>query len=262
VTVKLPSSGKTSPDAHVYEIGGLDDLPIDAVRASLESAHFAIVRGVATAEEVCAAVESARLAFRPGDDHPNIGESPADVRKNFQKWSVGTGGGTHREYEYARLLRVIFTPLLDDDRFGVHDLLRRVAVARNLLLDLPKDFAIDGIEQGLWTAARLQQYPAGGGFIQAHVDKATVNALPSGASSYVQTLMVLTKRGHDFERGGAFLDGPEGRVDLEALVELGDLVVYDERAVHGVADIDPHRVLDTTLLGGRIAGFANLYRTL
>lgn len=258
---RQPSVGSLF-DEHVYEVSALDDVPIDAVRASLEVARFAVVRGVATPDEVRRAVERATVAFRPEDDHPAVGESPEEVRRNFQKWSVGTGGGNHREYDYARLLRVVFTPFLDEDRYGVHDLLRRVAVVRNLLLGLPRQFAIEGIEEGSWTAARLQQYPAGGGFIQAHVDRVSANVLPSGAANYVQVLMVLTKRGINFERGGAFLDHPAGRIDLESQIELGDLLVYDERTVHGVADIDPHLVLDTRSLGGRIAGFANLYRVL
>lgn len=256
------ASVRSRLDEHIYEVRDLDTVPIDAVRRSLEEARFAIVRGVATPGEVRTVVERARAVFRPEDDRPVVGESTAEVRRNFQKWSIGTRGGGHREYDYARLLRVIFTPFLDEDRYGVHDLLRRVAIMRNRFLGLPMEYAIDRIEDGLWTAARLQQYPAGGGFIQAHVDRATVNFVPSGAANYVQVLMVLTKRGVDFERGGAFLDDPAGRVDLESHVELGDLVVYDEQIVHGVADIDPHLVLDTTSLGGRVAGFANLYRVL
>jgi hypothetical protein len=246
----------------VHQAGHVDGVPLDAVRASMGAAGYAIVRGVVTPEEARTAISSARDSFRASDDHPTVGESPEEVRRNFQKWSIGTGGGGHRVYDYARLLRVIFTPFLDDDRYGVHTLLRRVAVVRNHLLGLPRDFAIDEIEEGFWTAARLQQYPRGGGFIQAHVDRATVNVVPSGEANYVQVLVVLTKRGNDFERGGAFLETGEARVDLESEVELGDLVIYDEQTVHGVADIDPHSVLDATTLSGRVAGFANLYRVL
>ena len=252
----------TQYDEHTHEARDVDGVPIEAVRASVGAAGFAIVRGVVTPDEVRTAINRARASFRASDDHPSVGESPQEVRRNFQKWSVGTGGGDHRVYDYARLLRVIFTPFLDDDRYGVHELLRRVAVLRNHILGLAREFAIDGIEEGLWTAARLQQYPRGGGFIQAHVDRATVNVVPSGEANYVQVLVVLTQRGVDFDRGGAFLEHPDGRVDLESNVELGDLVVYDEQTVHGVADIDPHVVLDTTGLSGRVAGFANLYRAL
>jgi hypothetical protein len=257
-----PGAADALVAAHTHEGRPDGRLPVDAVRDSVAQAGFAIVRGVATPDEARTALGRARAAFRPDDDHPTVGESPTDVRRNFQKWSIGTRGGDHRVYDYARMLRVVFTPFLDEDRYGVHELLRRVAVVRNHLLGLREDYAIDGIEDELWTAARLQQYPRGGGFIQAHVDRATVNVVPSGEANYVQVLVVLTKRGIDFERGGAFLEGADGRLDLDAHVEPGDLVVYDEQSVHGVADIDPHLVLDTRTLTGRVAGFANLYRAL
>ncbi|HEU5301222.1 MAG TPA: hypothetical protein VFW06_03175 [Acidimicrobiia bacterium] len=249
-------------DAAVLECTALDDLSVDAIRTSIDRAGYAIVRGLATEAEVAVAVGRARAAFLPSDDHPTVGHAPADVRRNFQKWSVGTGGGGYRTEDAARLLRVIFTPFLDDDRYGVHDLLRRVAVVRNRLLQLPDAFAVDGIEDGFWTAARLQHYPRGGGFLDAHIDQETVDVLPSGAAGYVQVLMVLTERGRDFERGGAYLDRVDGRVDLEPHVRRGDLLIYDERTIHGVSDIDKHEVLDATTLRGRLTGFANLYRVL
>src|SRR5262245_20935539 len=126
--------------AHVHAAHGVDAVPIDAVRASVAEAGFAVVRGVATADEARSALASAQNAVRADDDHASVGESPEEVRRNFQKWSLGTLGGGHRTYAYARLLRVIFTPFLDEDRYGAHDLLRRVAVVRNRLLDLPRDF--------------------------------------------------------------------------------------------------------------------------
>lgn len=248
--------------SNLLHVDGLDLFPVAAVRESLNASGFAIVRGIAEPDEVRSAMRQARAAFDVVDDHPVVGETPADVRRNFQKWSIGTGRGEHRERTYARLIRVIFTPLFDDDRYGLHDLLRRIAVVRNQMLGLPPGYAIDCVEEGKWTAARILQYPVGGGFIDAHVDTATVDAVPSGAANYIQILMVLTERGVDYERGGAYLDFHGERVDLESHVALGDLVLYDEQTVHGVADIDPHRLFDTSTLCGRVAGFANLYSAL
>lgn len=245
----------------LFEVESVWDIPVENVEATVRSSGFAIIRGVASPDEVRAAMATAREAFDPDLDHPTVGEAPADVRGNFQKWSVGTGG-TGRKVSYARMIRVIFTPFLDEDRYGLQDLLRRVAIARNLIHGLPDTYAIDAIEDERWTAARVLQYPHGGGFIDTHVDSAVVDALPSGAATYLQILMVLTERGVDFERGGAYIESDGVRVDLEDHVQLGDLLLYDEKTVHGVADIDPHRVLDTRTFTGRVAGFANIYRAL
>ena len=257
------AAGSTEIDdpGALFEVDSLWTIPVDAVNETVRSLGFAIIRGVASPDEVRYAVASARRVFSPDDDHPTVGESPADVRGNFQKWSIGTAGAS-RKVPYSRMIRVIFTPFLDEDRYGLQDLLRRVAITRNLMHGLPADYAIDAIENDRWTAARVLQYPSGGGFIDRHVDTAVVDALPSNAATYLQLLMVLTERGVDFERGGAYIEVDGVRIDLEDHVQLGDLLLYDEQTVHGVADIDPHRVLDTRTLSGRMAGFANIYRAL
>lgn len=235
-------------------------VPVDEVWASLSRVGYAIIRGLATPAEVREAMAVARRSFSTELDHPVVGESPSDVRENFQKWSVGSGAGPRRAESYGRMIRVIFTPLMAEDRYGLHDLLRRLAVVRNALFGLPAEFAVDRVEDDRWTASRILQYPVGGGFIASHIDTGAVDALPSGVANYVQMLMVLTERGVDFERGGAWIESEGVRLDLESLVQLGDIVLYDEQTVHGVADIDPHRLLETTTLCGRVAGFANLYR--
>src|SRR4029079_8235536 len=97
----------TSVDPHTYDVTSVDAIPVDDVRASVGDAGFAILRGIATRDEARDALHRAQRAFRPEDDHASVGESPDEVRRNFQKWSVGTIGGSHREYAYARMLRVI-----------------------------------------------------------------------------------------------------------------------------------------------------------
>jgi hypothetical protein len=43
---------------------------------------------------------------------------------------------------------------------------------------------------------------------------------------------------------------------------VGDVVVYDGRATHGVSDIDPLEPLDLTAITGRVVAFASLFRHL
>jgi len=234
-------------------------IPREAIERSLQADGFAILRGVVDPTAVREAVSRLRAAFRAEDDHPTVGESPADVRRNFQKLAVGTVQRAHPLQSYARLLRVIFTPFFADDRYGVHVVLRPLAVLRNRLLGLGDDYAIGPIEGGVWTAARIQHYPCGGGFLASHVDANSVAVSETRTGRYVQLLLAMTQRGVDFERGGAYLERPTGRLDLEAGLRPGDVLVYDGRGTHGVADIDPHRVLDLRRLEGRLVGLVNLY---
>jgi len=244
---------------NTHEAHGLDDLPLAAIERSLATDRFSLVRGVVRPADAERAVARLRSAFRPEDDHATVGESPEDVRRNFQKLAIGTVTKTQPPQTYARLLRVIFSPFFAEDRYGVHGVLRRVATVRNRLLGLDDTFALDGIERGVWTAARIQQYPRGGGFLQSHVDASSVAVSRTIAGRYLQVLLAMTRRGADFERGGAFVEHACGRLDVEDGLEAGDLLVYDGRTTHGVADIDPHRVLDLRRLDGRLVGLVNLY---
>jgi hypothetical protein len=71
--------------------------------------------------------------------------------------------------------------------------------------------------------------------------------------------VLITEKGKDFERGGAYIDTSDGRVDLEAECGAGDVLVYDGRSVHGVADIDPHKLPDMRGSSGRFVGLVTLY---
>ncbi len=79
------------------------------------------------------------------------------------------------------------------------------------------------------------------------------------AGRYLQVLLAMSRRGVDFDLGGAYVDHPRGRLDVEDALQVGDLLVYDGRTTHGVADIDPHRVPDLRRLDGRLVGLVNLY---
>lgn len=237
--------------------------PVREITRALERHGFARLRGICSPQAVEAGVAKLNERFDARDDHATVGETPAAVRDNFQKLSVGTAAGSHRVGDrYARLLRVIFNPLIAEDCYGLHAVFRPAAEVRNLLLGLPRNFACDAIEGGLFTASRVQHYPAGGGFLGVHRDETSAANVASWAQRYLQLVIVLTKRGIDFETGGAFVERDSHRIDVEAEVEVGDIVVYDGSLRHGVDDIDPHRVLNLDTLSGRLAGFVTLYRTM
>ncbi len=82
------------------------------------------------------------------------------------------------------------------------------------------------------------------------------------ALGYYQPFLVLTEQGVDYDAGGAFIDLDDQRVVFEAACQVGDVVVYDGRTMHGVADVDPLRPLELDRFGGRVAAFASLFRHL
>ena len=79
---------------------------------------------------------------------------------------------------------------------------------------------------------------------------------------YYQVLLQLTQKGADFDEGGAYVDLEEDRLAYEEQCQTGDVIVYDGRSVHGVADIDPMRPLDLQRFNGRAVLLASLFRVL
>jgi len=183
------------------------------------------------------------------------------VRRNFQC----VINRTRRDSAAGRpqLLRAFYSPLWDEDLFGLHALVKIVARFRNLLMGLPPEFALGAPERGVWTASRIYQYPRGGGFMIPHRDK-RFSSLPGefGISAYYQMVLVMSRKGVDFQDGGGYFVSEGKRVFFEQEYELGDLVVYDDQVPHGVQEIDPGTPLDLQSPLGRLAGFANLYRVL
>jgi hypothetical protein len=78
------------------------------------------------------------------------------------------------------------------------------------------------------------QYPIGGGFMSKHREYNR----EEGDRSYV-VYVALTTRGQDFQKGGAYIYDGDRKVDIEASVQAGDVVVYRGDRFHGVEGIDP-----------------------
>src|SRR5262249_43581499 len=146
----------------------LQRLPYDAIRRALEEHSVVRVRGLFGREEVLAARRNVERRFDPGNDRKHDPRDPEAIRGNLQKLQVGGGPARHN---VARFLRMIYTPFSAEDFYGLRSLFVRLARFRTLVSGLPPDFAVFGTDDGLWTAARLNQYPRGGGFMVAHRDR-------------------------------------------------------------------------------------------
>jgi hypothetical protein len=167
---------------------------VERVNAAVDRHSFACVRGLFSKQEMKAACKRVAENFSSKNDRPAIGDTGRDVMNNYQKLAVG-GAMTSWDYR-PRFYRIFYTPLWASDVFGVHDIFRRFARLRNRLQGYPPNFAIDTVDEGLWTAARMQHYPAGGGFFMAHrdvvIDTVTHDA---GQRRFHQLLLLMTTKG-------------------------------------------------------------------
>lgn len=106
----------------------------------------------------------------------------------------------------------------------------------------PKDGVIDRIQ--------VVRYPSGAGMLETHSDPYLHQ--PVIISTY------MSKRGEDFQRGGFYMVGPGNeKVDLEDMIEVGDMLIAYATVLHGVDVIDPHKIVDWDSMEGR--WFLSLY---
>lgn len=247
---------------NLFLLNNLDDLPREKIYQSLKIDKFACIRGLVAEVEVMTAKATLAQKFSRSNDRPTLGESPDDVKTNFQKLSVGSVHSSHHIGSYARLLRTFYNPLWEKDIYKMHHIFKTMIKLRNRLTNKPDNFATEQVDDGLWTAARIHQYPRGGGFMGAHRDRTLANVSKQASLNYYQLLLIMTKKGIDFTKGGGFIEYKRQRIIFEEACELGDIILYDSNTIHGVEDIDPHQLLDLDTVSGRLAAFVSLYKSI
>ena len=102
------------------------------------------------------------------------------------------------------------------------------------------------------------QYPTGGGFLSCHNDKDNtfypdkmVNLLLP-----ITTRRKLTKnldgKLQNYEKGGFYYFRDGKKIDIEKIIDNGDLIIHNTIIDHGVNCIDNDKDLDLVNLCGRI----------
>jgi hypothetical protein len=255
------STNVIDPGRNVIHAVSSADLQVEHLNAILERDTFACIRGLVSPESVARSVEALRRDFRAELDHPTLGERPSDIRKNFQKLLVG--GVTQSDFYCSRFFRTFYNPIWEPDIYKMHDSYRLLMEVRNLLLGKTRDYAVERIEDdGMWSATRLHQYPIGGGYFSGHRDVVLIDVAQKNDLNFYQVILNMTKKGKDFERGGAYVVVNDQKINLDEVFEVGDIIVYYASTFHGVDEIDPHRRLDLNTINGRLTAFVSLYKAL
>lgn len=233
----------------------------DEIHAIMKEYNFIRITGLVEAEKVQTVRRKIEEVVPTLGDRPSLGEDPKDIQDNFCKLSIG-GAQKYGVYR-PRCLRTIYNPMWSEDLYGAHECFKKVAQVRNTLYGFERDFAIDKIEDGMWTASRFHHYPTGGGFLLSHRDIVVPKVHEKeGYKGFYQLIMAMSKKGEDFEKGGGFATIKGQKYYFEEDVDYGDIVIYDGRTVHGVDDIDPDKSFNQNKIGGRIVAFVTLYKDI
>lgn len=252
---------KINPKNFILFSDSIEKIDFNLVKKNLNSNSIVVIRGLVPKQEIYNAVKKIKINFDRSKDNPTIGESPKDVQSNFQKLLVG--GHTHSGLYLTRFFRTFYNPLWEEDIYSMHKIFKLMIRIRNRCMNYPEDFAIEKIEDnGLWSATRIHQYPTGGGYFAKHRDSVLTQVSREKDIDFIQVIINMTKYGEDFQKGGAFVEINGEKIVFEKEFDLGDIIIYDERTMHGVDEIDTHKRLDLDNICGRLTAFVSLYKDL
>ena len=179
-------------EQNMFRVTDVADVDLEDLGQVLERDSVAFVRGLIDPEEVRRFKASFERQFDQGADRPGTGETPEEIMGHLQKLSIG--GAAQSGVYRPRFFRTIYTPLWGRDRYGFHRIIRETCKLRNHMYGRSLDFAIDDVEDGLWTAARVHHYPSGGGFLVGHRDTVVPRVHEEvGLGHFYQIIIVLSK---------------------------------------------------------------------
>ena len=148
----------------------IKSLDLSLVKKALKEKSFCIIRGLVDQESLRHSMGLLGDFIEKNPDRACTGEDPTEIRSYFMKLSIGLGNHSGNSINRARFMRTIYFPLDSTDEFRLVHAFKVVAQIRNLLMGKSIDFAINGVEDGLWTAARIHHFPTGGGHMVLHRD--------------------------------------------------------------------------------------------
>lgn len=234
----------------------------DAVIETLASDDVALLRGLVDPEDVRRGLDRiAGSMSRENDsliDHKSRVERPGDV-PNYQRFMLGEHG--EGEAHRSMCMRIFHNPSWNGDEWGMKETFHTMARIRNALYGVDSEYCIEEPDGDVYSLFRVHQYPAGGGFLAPHRDS-VASAVPdaAGLTGYVQLLLVMSRKGEDFEQGGGFYYRGEERVLYEDYAQPGDILLYNGQTLHGVQTVDPYTTFDPDSAAGRYSATCTLYR--
>ena len=108
---------------------------------------------------------------------------------------------------------------------------------------------------------RIVQYPTGAGFLNEHVDEDR-ELYPEGMPNMLVCLTrrKSSKREGQFIRGGLFYSNKGKELDMEDLLDIGDLCMHNQEISHGVKTIDSGEKPKLDIFSGRIMLLLSVYK--
>ena len=241
------------------KIKKISDLDRKKILNVIDKNGYAIISGLFEKNEINDALKNFKKKFNFKLDKASTDGTPKEIKKNFQKLCVGSASNnTEKIY---RLHRIIYNPAWAVDKFKLKKIFIKFGKIRNLFLGFSENFCLNTIENNLWSANRILQYPSGGGHMSCHTDYILKNVSEkNNINKFYQLILLITEKKKHYKTGGAYVIHNKKKILLEDSAKQGDLLIYKSTIKHGVEEIDSNLKLDLKKPSGRIILMNSLYQ--
>lgn len=248
----------------IFYYKNISDIKKKEVIRALNKNHYIILRNLFNKFEVRKVLSNIKKNFNPKKDKIRRKDNYDIIKTNYQRFMFGMSGGIKGALKTnPRYFRVFYNPLWCKDIYRGRKIFIRLTKIQNYFYDLDPNYGIDEkkTKHGLFVASRFQHYPSGGGFLSPHKDHSAIKAAKKiGINLYYNFLLIMTKKGKDYKSGGGFVTKNNKLITYEDIAEVGDVIIYNSKTVHGVLDIDANLFPDTKSKKGRYIALTTLFK--
>lgn len=248
----------------IYNYKNILDIKKKEVIKSLNKYHFVILRNLFEKSQVAEVLKNIKRKFKPQADKIRQEKNYDLIKTNYQRFMFGMSGGVKGALNTnPRYFRVFYNPLWCKDIYKGRNILLKLTRIQNYFYNLDANYGINKkkTKDGLFVASRFQHYPIGGGFLAPHKDKYAIKAAKQlGINLYYNFLLIMTKKGRDYKNGGGFVSKDNKIITYEDIAEVGDVVIYNSKTVHGVLDIDSNLFPNRATKDGRYIALTTLFK--
>lgn len=154
------------------------------------------------------------------------------LKKNYNRLDIGDYSQVN-----ARFSRMI--ALFEWNKYeAFEDELKKLVIFRDKHLGLSKEkFIYKYNKKRFYNLQKVLHYPSGGGFMNKHTDGYNNDGFPN-------FLVCITKKGKNYFDGGAYYEIGKKEIDVEEILDPGDIYFHSTNTLHGVRSIDYKKKLD------------------
>lgn len=215
-----------------------DKKALQRIKSDMDSGEICVVRRFWEPEKITKIVSY--LSQVGSSSLPNY-QSIHEQAPNFHRMNRKD----ERSYVKGCFHQFAFYPW-NQDVFDLFHLVKPIYHLKNELSDVSRDaFLGQHAEHGCIARLSFQFYPKGSGYLNKHQD-------PVNYHQKVVPIMLLSKKGRDFNQGGAYVERPSGeKIVLDDCGDPGDIFFFKADLCHGVDYIDPESNEDWLAWQGR-----------